>query len=297
MTIRIRRLSFGLGAEVFGVDPTQALPTDTVAQIRAAWLGHLVLVFPDMEMSIEQHIAFSRNFGELEHHPVKSYLAGTNYPEILRITNRVTDGKRSETSDIGRVWHTDGAFTLRPPTGSLLHCRAIPKVGGDTWFTNLYLAYDRLSATMKSIVNELSTINSVAMIRDALGQNAEQTLKDLPPVVQPMVRVHPETGRKALYISEGVISGILGMTREEGEGLLKFLYAHCVRPEFTYRHRWRLHDLVLWDNRCTQHLAPLDYDHSELRDMCRTTLIGAPLGRLLTDRVDVQHQATAETGA
>ncbi len=279
MAIRICRLSFGLGAEVSGVDPTRPLPAETVAQIRQAWLDHLVLVFPEMEMSIEQHISFSRNFGDLEHHPIKSYLAETGYPEILRITNRVTDGRRSETSDIGRVWHTDGAYTLRPPTGSLLHCRALPEVGGDTWFTNLYLAYDKLSATMKSVVDELSTINCVAMIKDALGHSAEQTIQALPPVVQPMVRVHPETGRKALYISEGVITGIEGMTREESQGLLKFLSAHCVRPEFTYRHRWSLHDLVLWDNRCTQHLAPLDYDHSQVRDMCRTTLIGEPLGR------------------
>lgn len=279
MAIEVRRLAYGLGAEVRGVDPTRALPPDTVHQIREAWLTHLVLVFPRMQMSIEQHIAFSRHFGELELHPIPA-ARHPAYPEIMVVTNQpAEDGKPSVTAETGRQWHSDGAFTLRPPTGSLLHCRAIPEVGGDTWFTSMYMAYDTLSPTMKDIVGRLRVVNSLAKqtrTRDP-GQNVG---KEVPAVVQPMVRVHPETGRNALYLNETVTMHIHGMTPAEGEGLLRYLFDHSVKEEFTYRHCWRPSDLVMWDNRCTMHLAPKDYDDGATRHMCRTTLQGEASGAL-----------------
>ncbi len=283
MTIKIRRLSYALGAEVLGVDPSRAQDAATVAAIRAAWLEHLVLVFPGMDMTVAQHVEFSRQFGELEAHPVAG-LRDEDHPEMFRVTNRITNGKRSETAEAGRVWHSDGAYTLRPPTGALLHCRARPDVGGDTWFTNMYRAYDTLSDTLKGIVDKLSVVNDLGAIpatkrRDPL--KLAQALQENPPVVQPMVRVHPETGRKALYLSEAVTRRIDGMTEEESRGLLQYLFAHSVRPEFTFRHTWRLHDLVLWDNRCAMHLAPPDFDPAQLREMFRTTLVGETMGRAL----------------
>jgi taurine dioxygenase len=282
MSIQVERLAYGLGAAVTGIDLAKPLDAATRAAVQAAWLEHLVLVFPGQPLDMQQQIAFSRNFGELELHPEKHY-RHPQFPEIFEITNRTVNGKRSETAEVGRTWHSDGAFTLRPPTGSLLHCREIPAYGGDTWFSNMYLAYERLSDTMKRVIDGLEVVNDLGHYMDVKNRDPSKTadhLRDNPPVVQPLVRVHPETGRKALYLNETVTRQIHGMTMAESEGLLRFLFAHQVRPEFTYRHHWRRHDLVLWDNRCTMHLAPKDYDHSQLRLMCRTTLIGKPLGYL-----------------
>jgi taurine dioxygenase len=282
MGIEVRRLAYGLGAEVFGVDMRKEPDGETIAAVRRAWLDHHVLVFHDQDLTIEQHIAFSRSFGELERHPEK-HLRHERFPEIFEITNR----SGSETGNIGRQWHSDGAFTLQPPSGSLLHCLEIPAYGGDTWFTNMYMAYDRLSEKMKTVVSQLEVVNDLAFASDLKYHDPTKTsddLKEIPPVVQPMVRTHPETGRKALYLNETVTRHIEGMSEEESEGLLDFLFQHSIRAEFTYRHRWRKFDVVMWDNRCTMHLAPADYDRSQLRHMRRTTLCGTPSGRLYEAR-------------
>ena len=279
MALQIKRVAYALGAEVRGVDPRQPLAAPTIGQLRQAWLDHSVLVFPGLELSVAEHIAFSRQFGELELHPIPA-ARHPEYPEVMVVTNRPSaDGKPSTTAETGRQWHSDGAFTLRPPTGSLLHCRQIPSVGGDTWFTSMYAAYETLSPTMKALAESLSVVNSLA--KQTRTVDARQDVrKEVPAVVQPMVRVHPETGRKALYLNETVTTHIHGMTAEEGAGLLRFFFTHSVKPEFTYRHRWQPFDLVLWDNRCTMHLAPKDYAPGESRYMCRTTLVGQPSGRL-----------------
>lgn len=279
MALRVQKLAYALGAEVAGLDLTRPVDERTFAQLRALWLDNLVLVFPDQDITMQQHIEFSSGFGELEVHPQKHFRHPV-YPPIIEVTNRVVDGRKSDTAEVGRMWHSDGAYTTRPATGSLLHCRELPPVGGDTWFTNMYEAYDRLSATMKSVVDALHVVNCLGDVDMARRdpQRVAQALRDNPPVVQPMVRLHPETGRKALYLNETVTRQIHGMTREESEGLLQYLFRHSVRPEFTFRHRWRKHDLVIWDNRCSMHLAPADYDTQHLRHMCRTTLCGEPLG-------------------
>lgn len=275
MKLQISRLAFGLGAEVTGVDASQPVADETIAAIRQAWLEHLVLVFPGQDIDLEQHIAFSRRFGALEAHPAKQY-RHKDHPEIFEVTNRIVDGRKSLTAEVGRKWHSDGAFTVRPPTGSLLHCRQLPSVGGDTWFANMYAAYEKLSPTLKKVVDGLSVVNDLGSYTAV--RQLDDHVHDNPPVVQPMVRIHAETGRRALYLNETVTRQIHGMTREESAGLLQYLFAHSVRPEFTYRHRWRRHDLVLWDNRCAMHLAAGDFDPGEVRQMYRTTLEGAPSG-------------------
>lgn len=275
MKLQISRLAFGLGAEVTGVDASQPVADETIAEIRQAWLEHLVLVFPGQDLDLEQHIAFSRRFGALELHPAKQY-RHQDHPEIFEVTNRIIDGRKSLTAEVGRKWHSDGAFTVRPPTGSLLHCRQLPSVGGDTWFANMYAAYDKLSPTLQKVLDGLSVVNDLGSYTAV--RQLDDHVHDNPPVVQPMVRVHAETGRRALYLNETVTRQIHGMTREESAGLLQYLFAHSVRPEFTYRHRWRRHDLVLWDNRCAMHLATGDFDPAEVRQMYRTTLEGAPSG-------------------
>lgn len=279
MSIEVKALAFALGAQVRGVDPTRALSPDMVSEVRTAWLKHQVLVFPEMRMSVDEHIAFSRNFGELELHPIPA-ARHPQHPEVMVVTNKpADDGKPSLTAETGRQWHSDGAFTLRPPTGSLLHCHEIPEVGGDTWFTSMYSAYEALSPTMKEVVGRLQVVNSLAKQTRTRDPN-QDVRKEFPAVVQPMVRVHPETGRKALYLNETVTVQIEGMTAEENDGLLRYLFEHSVKAQFTFRHRWQPHDLVLWDNRCTMHLAPKDYAPGQPRYMCRTTLVGEPSGVL-----------------
>lgn len=281
MEPKARRLAYGLGAELDGLDITKPIDHDTVAWIRAQWLEHLVIVIPDQDLSIEQHIAFSARFGKLELHPQKHY-RHPEFPEIFEVSNRVINGKKSDSADAGRMWHSDGCFSLRPPTGSMLFCEDLPPVGGDTWFTNMYAAYDGLSETMKRMVDPLEVVNDLALnaqMRTRDPAKVTDHLRDNRSVVQPMVRTHPETGRKALYLNETVTRQIHGMTEEESEGIIKYLFKHSIRPEYTYRHRWRRHDLLIWDNRCTMHLAPGDYDRSQLRHMRRTTLEGEPLGR------------------
>lgn len=282
MTIQVKRLAHSLGAEVRGVDATRPLDAATLKAVRGAWLAHKVLVFPDMQLTPAQHVAFSRHFGELETHLLPS-VRHRDHPEIMEVTNRIVDGKPSVTAKTGRQWHSDGAFTVRPPTGSLLHCRALPGVGGDTWFTDMARAWEALSPAMQRMLEPLQVVNSLQKsplrTRDPL-QTDDENRKLIPPVVQPLVLTHAETGRKALYLSETVTTHIHGMSPEESEGLLAYLFRHTIRPEFTYRHRWRLWDIVMWDNRCTMHLAPEDYDTSQVRHMCRTTIAGAPQGRL-----------------
>jgi taurine dioxygenase len=280
MALQVNRLAFGLGAEVTGLDLSRRVPDADVAEIRKIWLDNLVLVFPGQSLTMSEQVAFSARFGTLEIHPQKHY-RHPEYPEIFEVSNRVINGRKSDSADAGRRWHSDGAFSLRPPTGSFLYCEKRPPVGGDTWFTNMYMAFDALSETMKQILSSLQVVNDLGStiemrLRDPL--KVADHLKDNPPVVQPMVRVHPETGRKALYLNETVTRQVHGMTVAESEGLLRFLFAHSTRPEFTFRHRWAEGDLVLWDNRCTMHMAPADYDRSYVRHMRRTTLEGAPLG-------------------
>jgi taurine dioxygenase len=283
MTLEIRKLAHALGAEVRGFDAREPLSSSTVAGLRAAWLEHIVLVFPDQDLTLQQQIDFSRYFGELEVHPQRHF-QHPEHPEIFEVTNRIVNGRRSPTAEVGRDWHSDGAFTLRPPTGSLLRCAQLPDVGGDTWFNNMYMAFETLSAEMKRVARSFKVVNDLAMVRGIATRGGDQAgadhLHENPPVVQPMVRVHPETGREALYLNETVTRQIHGMTPEESQGLLQYLFRHSVRPEFTYRHRWRKHDIVMWDNRCGMHLAPADYDRTQVRQMFRTTLRGEPIGAL-----------------
>jgi taurine dioxygenase len=197
------------------------------------------------------------------------------------VVNQEIAGRRQP---VGRQWHSDLSTTLRPARGSLLRSVVIPPVGGDTMFTNMYLAYETLSEKMKAIVDPLHAVHDMTVARHSRGRDPAdlaEVRKRNPPVAHPMVRVHPETGRKALYVSEMTTTGIVGLTDEEAEPLLGFLYRHCVQPEFTYRHKWQVDDLIAWDNRCTMHLALSDYDIEVPRRLYRTTLLGEPSGALV----------------
>jgi taurine dioxygenase len=276
----IRPLQGQFAAEIIGL----RLPVDdaTFAAVEAAWTRHPLLVFRDLEMTPEQHIAFSRRFGELDRHESLPSDRHPDYPELLLVTNiPEEDGKPSASKYTGHLWHSDMSFTPVPSLGSLLRGITIPPVGGDTMFTNMVKAYDTLSDGMKKMIEGLHGIHTGTRKVDDPNSTREQEQRKInPPIAQPVVRVHPETGRKALYIGEKV-SCFVGMTPEESRPLIDYLIKHATRPQFVYRHQWRQDDIVLWDNRCTMHVALGDYEEGEIRHLERTTVKGTPSGYYL----------------
>jgi taurine dioxygenase len=282
MALKLRKLSYALGAEVCGVDVSRPMSESTFGEIYQAFLAHGILLFRDQDITRSQHIEFSRRFGDLDRHDALPRDRHPDYPELLMVTNEPKrDGSPSDTKYTGRQWHSDMSFTTAPSLGSLLKSYEVPEVGGDTLFANMYLAYDALSAGMKKLIADLHGIhlsgtrklanNSTGVVR------AEEQKRINPPVAQPVVRVHPETGRKALYIGEKV-TRFEGMTEEESRPLIEYLVRHATRPEFLYRHPWRKNDLLAWDNRCVMHQALGDFDETQLRHMERTTVLGTPSG-------------------
>jgi taurine dioxygenase len=284
MGLQLRPLSFALGAEVIALDLRAPVSESLASEIREAWLKYSVLLFRDQDITPEQHVAFSRSLGEVEVGNALSHYNHPEYPEIFMVTNHMVNGKPSETKDTGRQWHSDLSYTTRPAAGSLLHAREVPPVGGDTLFASMYRAYDTLSEPMKRFIEPLSAVHDFWNSKDIKKRDptvVARMLKNTPPVAQPVVRVHPETGRKALYVHEAATSRILELRETESDAFLKLLFEHSTAVENQYRHQWRLLDLLVWDNRCTMHIALADYDRSQGRHMFRTTLIGTPSGRVL----------------
>ena len=282
MSVTVRPLSHALGAEIAGVDLARPLSNAEFDQIHRTFLDKGILLFRDQEITREQHIAFSRRFGELDTHESLPRDRHPDYPELLLVTNIPKEnGKPSDSKYTGQQWHSDLSFTPVPSLGSLLRGITIPPVGGDTMFTNMYLAYDTLSDGMKKMIADLHGIHTGSRkIVDLSSDRAVEQRKLNPPIAQPVVRTHPETGRKALYIGEKV-SGFVGMTEEESRPLIDYLVRHATRPQFVYRHQWRQNDIVLWDNRCTMHIALGDYEEGEIRHLERTTVKGTPSGYYL----------------
>jgi taurine dioxygenase len=282
MTISLRPLSYALGAEVQGVDLAKPLSNSEFDRIHRAFLERGILLFREQKITREQHIAFSRRFGELDTHDSLPRDRHPDYPELLLVTNiPKANGAPSDSKYTGQLWHSDMSFTLVPSLGSLLRGITIPPVGGDTMFTNMYMAYDTLSDGMKKMIDGLHGIHTGSRkIVDLSADRAAEQKKLNPPIAQPVVRVHPETGRKALYIGEKV-SCFAGMTEEESRPLIDYLVRHATRPQFVYRHQWRADDIVMWDNRCTMHVALGDYPEGEIRHLERTTIKGTPSGYYL----------------
>jgi taurine dioxygenase len=299
--ITVTPLGFALGAEITGIDLRQPLHDLARQEILDAWRRHLVLVFPGQQLDAAQHMAFSANFGTLDRNDFQPHYRDPLHPEILLVTNRpTTDGKPSETRNTGRNWHTDLTYTIRPAKAALLLCKEKPPVGGDTMFTNLYLAYETLSPKLRGFLDTLEAIHDVSLIKGIEKRDPEK-VADLkrrnPPVAHPVVRTHPETGRKSLLIGQR-IRGFVDMAEEESAPLLAFLNDHATSSEFVYRHRWRLDDLVMWDNRCTSHVALPDFDQTRTRHMMRCSLIGEEVGRYLehdvsTDKEEALMKAVA----
>ncbi len=270
-------LSPVLGAEVTGLDLASPLSDAAFAKLHKAWLDHNgVLVIRDQTLTPEEHIAFSKRLGDLEVHVVGQFLLD-GYPEIYRVSTKVDeDGKPMGNPESGRYWHSDLSYLKRPSKASLLHALELPPSGGDTMLAGMYAAYDALSPTMKGMLEGLTAVHDLGHVGRMFstgGPNREQTART-PPVEHPVVRTHPETGRKALFVNPGFTTHVVQLARAESDALLGLLFAHATKPEFVYRHRWRLRDLLIWDNRCTMHHAVHDFLGTGHRHMHRTTVLG-----------------------
>ena len=258
---RYRRFAAPLGAEIVGLDLARPLTDETFAAVRRAFLdSDGVLVLRDQRITPDQHITFSRRFGPLIIHVLRQFLLD-GHPEILLVSNVIENGKPVGLGDAGRYWHSDLSYAAEPSLGSLLHALELPSKGGDTSFANLYAAYDTLSLDIKRRIDGKRAVHSYRKSYDRLeGSSWRPPLtaaqkEEVREVTHPVVRTHPETGRKALFVNEGFTSRILDLPEAESDELLRHLFAHGTEPRFIYRHRWQEHDLVFWDNRCAVHLA------------------------------------------
>lgn len=279
--MQINRLSDALGAEVTGIQ-VNALDAASVEVARAAFHEHSVLVFRDQKLTPEEHIEFSRNFGDLAIHISARYLL-PDHPEILVLSNGKENGEFIGVENAGDYWHSDLSYMEKPSLGSMLYALEVPEIGGDTEWSNMYQAYDALSDNLKARIDGLKARhtfnrfrNSRVEIPEAHRKGAKEHYDKVTPddAVHPVARTHPVTGRKALFISPRFTIGIEDLPEEEGQVLLDELIAHATQPEFIYRHSWLKGDLVFWDNRCTVHLACRGVPPDQLRHMHRTTVAG-----------------------
>lgn len=286
--ISIRRSDAPIGAEIAGVDLSQELDDETCKQAREAYYRYSVIVFRDQKLTPRQQVSFSRRFGELEIHVLKQYLL-PEHPEILVVSNIVENGRLIGLADAGRVavWHTDMSYLKEPSAGSALYALEIPRneagvTLGDTLFASTFAAYDALPENMKKKLSGLRATHHMTKGYDSDKETPATRIKyddDQRTLIRdqahPIIRTHPVTGRKCIYLNQLCVTGIVGMPDSESQPLLEELYAHCTQPEFIYRHKWRVGDLLMWDNCSVQHLAVQDYALPQTRRMHRTTLKGS----------------------
>ncbi|VTU21549.1 Alpha-ketoglutarate-dependent taurine dioxygenase [Variovorax sp. SRS16] len=270
--MQIRKIAGALGAELSGIDLRQGMDATRAAEVRQALLDHQVIFMRNQDLTPQQFLDFARSMGEPIEYPFVKGVEG--FPFIIEVKKL-----KYETSNFGGIWHSDTTYLDEPPMGSMLLSREVPPYGGDTLFANQYLAYDTLSAEMKRVIDPMigiSTSSKADISRtredrirsDGKTENLREYRAE-----HPVVRTHPETGRRALYVNTAHTAGIKGMTDEESAPLLRFLFEHQVRPEFTCRWAWEPNAIAFWDNRCAQHNPVNDY-HGFQRVMQRITLKG-----------------------
>ena len=270
--IRVAPLSSALGAEISGVDLADTLEAEAVEEIRRALIEHLVIFFRDQSLTPEQFLRFARTMGEPSEYPMVKGM--DDYPEITEVIK-----KEDERVNFGGIWHSDTTYLERPPMGTLLYAREVPPVGGDTLFANMFMAYESLSSGLQTLLDGLTAINTsdkdvaAATRADRIRERPGDADKSVNVAEHPIVRTHPESGRKALYVNPGHSVRIGGFSEEESTPILEYLYEQQIRPEFTCRFRWRVGSLAFWDNRAVQHYPLNDY-HGYRRAMQRITLAG-----------------------
>ncbi|MBA2961991.1 MULTISPECIES: TauD/TfdA dioxygenase family protein [Ramlibacter] len=284
MAITITPLRPSIGAEVRGLDLTGPIGDGDFAKIRQAFYDHDLLVVRGGPFSDDDHIRFSSRFGELKKLAYDAYL-GDRRPEIFVVSN-IKEGERYiGAHDAGMFWHSDGPFLPKPHGPSALHAIEVPvqdgRVLGDTHFASTAAAYDALPQSMKRRLEGLQAVNSMLRrfelaarsgVQDSAATKHSKAQEQ--EAVHPVVRVHPVTGRKCLFVSDGYTTRILGLPEDESKALIEELTQHIVQPQFCYTHSWQLNDLVMWDNCSTQHKATFDYKLPQRRLMHRTTLVG-----------------------
>jgi taurine dioxygenase len=276
-TIEVTPQATGFGAEITGLDLTRPLPAATLDEVKAAWARHGVVAFPDQPLDLDALEAFTLAMGGFGHDPYIKPMAG--HPNVLEL-RREPDEKAT---NFGAGWHSDWSFQAAPPAATLLHSKVIPPVGGDTLFVDACRAYEALSPAMQRMLEPLQAIHSARQSYGSKGVFSKDTEKRTLQIIvseeadaaltHPLVRMHPVTGRKALFVSPVYTVGIEDLAPEEAKAMLGFLFAHLTQEQFIYRHRWREQMLLMWDNRCTMHFAEGGYD-GHLRLMHRTTVAG-----------------------
>jgi taurine dioxygenase len=270
-TIGVHPITGGIGAEISGVDISQALSAEVVAEIRQALLDHLVIFMRDQEITPAQQIAFVSRFGEPDIYPFVKGLE--EFPQITPVL-KLPD----ETVNFGGIWHSDTVYLEQPPMGTVLYAKELPPMGGDTLFANQYQAYESLSPPLRDFLDGLTAINSAAKGSAAATRSDRMAdggtgRAEVLEAEHPVVRTHPETGRKALYVNTGHTVRFNGMTEAESTPILDYLFQHQIKPEFCCRFVWSPGSVAFWDNRCAQHYPVNDY-HGHTRLLHRITLKG-----------------------
>ena len=270
--ITVTKIAGAIGAEIGGVDLRRELPDETIAEIRRAWNAHVVIFFRDQELTNAQYLAFAERIGKPVEYPFIRGIDG--FPVITPVVKLENDR-----INFGGIWHSDTTYLQEPPMGTFLIAREVPPQGGDTLFSNQYLAYESLSEGLKQTLSTLTGISSSAKAdvsksrEDRMAKSPAARANEVLEAEHPVVRTHPETGRRALYINVGHTLRFKDWTVEESAPLLNYLHQHQIKPEFTCRFQWRTGSLALWDNRAALHYPLNDY-HGYRRIMHRITLQG-----------------------
>ncbi len=273
--INVRPIAGALGAEIGGVNMAEPMGNQVFQEVHDALMEHQVIFLRDQHVSPGEHVAFARQFGTLHVHPYAPSL--DDHPEVLILKS--SKENRSSAS----AWHSDVTFQEEPPMGSILLARQVPDHGGDTMWANMYAAYEALSDRMKHYLDGMTALNTAGraafekaydkQVTDGRKQEIHADRNSLAPAEHPVVRTHPVTGRKALYVNSIFTQKLVGVSGKESKAILEFLFDHLKRPEFTCRFRWEKGSVAFWDNRCTQHYAIADYGDAT-REMHRVTVNG-----------------------
>jgi taurine dioxygenase len=280
--MQVNKIGAAMGAEITGIDLSKPMDVSDVQGVLDAFHENQVIAIRDQNLTPGQLIIFSRHLGPLEDQLNARYTL-PDYPDVLVLSNDMKDGKPVGLIDGGDFWHSDSSHREKPSMATILHSKQNPKVGGDTQFGNMYLAYDTLPPEMKERIDSLKAVHAVSKLKNKRVKVSErrpdakdhyEMQKAIPDQIWPMARTHQVTKKKALYVSERFTIGIEGLPENEADEILDFLFDHQVKPELVYTHKWKDGDLVIWDNRCVIHRGAGGYSYPDVRTMHRTVVAG-----------------------